>query len=66
MNIEEFRRLPELVSASDVRALLGIVSNRDWAKVKKHNPKILHRIPGMTRDKYLRDVVITLLPQGRQ
>lgn len=66
MNIEEFRRLPELVSAADVRALLGIVSNRDWAKVKKHNPKIVWRIRGMARDKYLRDVVITLLPQEKQ
>lgn len=65
MNVEEFSKLGEVVSAASVRALLGIKSNRDWSKIRQANPRIVWKIPGMRREKYLRVEVIKLLPRRK-
>lgn len=65
MNRDQFAQLPELVRASDVRALLGIVSDRDWEKVKASSPQIRWRVPGMMRERYIRREVLRLLPAQR-
>lgn len=56
-------KLPALVSARDVRALLGVSSNAEWDKLRKANPAIAHVVPGMARPKYVKERVLALLPQ---
>lgn len=62
MDTKQFRELGELVAARDVRALLGIRSEDEWTKVRRANPQIAHRVPGMKRARYLKMRVLALLP----
>jgi hypothetical protein len=64
MTRRKFMELPGvLVTAREVRAVLGIRHAQTWAKVLAANPQIAHRVPGMKQPRYLKERVLALIPE---
>lgn len=64
MTRKQFMELPGvLVTAREVRALLGIRQNGVWVKVRQANPQIAHTVPGMRQPRYLKERVLALIPE---
>jgi hypothetical protein len=64
MTRKAFMELPGvLVTAREVRAVLGIRDARTWAKVVESNPQIAHTVPGMKQPRYVKERVLALIPE---
>lgn len=64
MTRRKFMELPGvLVTAREVRAVLGIRSPQVWAKVIEANPQIAHTVPGMKQPRYVKERVLALIPE---
>lgn len=55
-------QLPELVTTKTAMHLLGVRDRSSWRKIADANPKLLWRIPGLTRPKVRRCELQKLLP----